>query len=115
MVDLYSVNNKNSVDTVKRWIEQVIHSISKTKIIVLVGVIQGKENERVISSQEGVELAESFGIPFIEVSSETGYNVDILLEMILENLVQSISHSENKQTIDSSKKEKDHHNNCIII
>ena len=40
------------------------------------------EKIRVISSQEGIEMARKYNVPYIETSAKVGYNIDKLFDLI---------------------------------
>ena len=62
---VYAVNDRKSFNNISSWMSQIqqFHDDSIPKI--LVGNKCDLENERVVSSEEGKIMADSYGIPFI--------------------------------------------------
>jgi len=72
----YAINNRESFEKVGYWMEEIRKNASSDVCIVLVGNKSDLAGERVVSIDEGRQLAESLGIKFIETSAKEDVNVD---------------------------------------
>ncbi|KAF0971733.1 hypothetical protein FDP41_009956 [Naegleria fowleri] len=87
-VIVYSVTNRNSFEEVYAFLEQIAQAkeldsaeeyknLANDTAVVLVGNKSDLKNERVVSSEEGREVAKKFGsIAFYETSAKTRTNVE---------------------------------------
>ena len=71
----YDITNKSSFENIKQWIDDCINYMPKRGFIVLVGNKCDLEERREVSTDEGQQLADSYGILFFETSAKTEYNV----------------------------------------
>jgi len=72
----YDVTDRESFDNVKNWIQEVSRYASESVNKLLVGNKSDLEDKRAVNYDEGKELADSLGIPFIETSAKTAQNVE---------------------------------------
>ena len=70
---VYDVTDQQSFQKVDNWIRQVKIKAPNAEVI-LVGTKIDKDN-RVISTEQGQALANTYNFPFFEVSNKTGQNV----------------------------------------
>eukprot|EP00949_MAST-11_sp_MAST-11-sp1_P004199 g4199.t1 len=94
---VYDITNKKSYNNVRGWVDQ-IKGVTEDKQVpknqpketvcqILVGNKCDIENKRQVSFQQGKELADEFGIPFIETSAKDDINVKDAFMMITKNIV----------------------------
>ncbi|RWR91974.1 ras-related protein RABC2a [Cinnamomum micranthum f. kanehirae] len=87
----------NLLDT---WSKEVqIYSTSKDCIKMLVGNKVDKENERVVTREEGVSLAQKYGFLFLECSAKTRENVQQCFEDLILKILGVPSLLEEASTI----------------
>jgi small GTP-binding protein len=73
---IYDVSDRNSFDKVRDWMKQIQSCVASEKIaIVLVGNKCDVDN-RLVSTQEGVELSEEFKLKYFETSALMSTNVE---------------------------------------
>ncbi|KAH0786694.1 GTP-binding protein ypt1 [Histomonas meleagridis] len=72
---VYDITNRESFEHTKKWVDEVekIGSLKICKVIVGNKVDIGDKRE--VSEQEGKDFAETLGVPFIETSAKTSFNV----------------------------------------
>eukprot|EP01084_Bolivina_argentea_P029336 54442_1 len=86
----YSITSENSfignysVQNIKTEIDKALIKLNQKKIILLIGTKLDLENERVITYQQGEELANIWEIPFFEISNKHGTNIKQVIEIICE-------------------------------
>ena len=85
---VYDVTDPITLDDLKRfWIPTVFEQIDKYErpSFFLVGNKIDLTN-RLVNSKEGIELARKYEMEYIEVSSKTGENVELLFYLIAKNV-----------------------------
>jgi len=83
---VYSITARNSFDEIASFREQILRVKDKDIVpLVVVGNKVDLENERIVSTVEGRDLAKSFSIPFMETSAKQRINVeDAFYELVRE-------------------------------
>ena len=84
---IYDICQKSSFLDVKGWIEQIIENTDNDEIVmILCGNKSDMEKERVISKEEGENLAKNYGIPFFECSAKNNINIDEIFNTMANNI-----------------------------
>ena len=73
---VYDITNKDSFNNVSTWIDDCKNQSPKTIYMILVGNKTDLEDKREVSTEEGQELADKYGIDFYESSAKTGENIE---------------------------------------
>ena len=78
---VFDVTNRDSFNKTKQWMASIKESISDPVDIILVGNKADNPDDptssnRVVTKEEGEEMAAEFGVPYCETSAKTGYNVE---------------------------------------
>ena len=87
---VYDVTNRSSFESIKTWIEDcrtLCHS--KTNIFLVANKID-LHSQRVVTKEEGQNLAEENDIKFYEVSAKTGKNLQKMFDEILRDIKTKI-------------------------
>lgn len=71
---VFDVTNRDSFNKTRMWMSSIKEAMTDPVDVVLVG--NKCDMERAVSTQEGQEMAEEFGIPYFETSAKTGLNVE---------------------------------------
>ena len=87
---VYDISNKESFNNISTWIEDCKNQSPKTIYFVLVGNKSDLEDKRQVSTEEGQELAEKYGIPFYETSAKTGTNINEIFFNSAEEIVKKM-------------------------
>ena len=74
---VYDITDEKSFNAIDKWIEECEYSHNQDLIKILVGnkVDLNKEGKRKVSEEEGIELANRYGINFYETSALNGHNI----------------------------------------
>ena len=78
---IYDVSDKESFDSIPRWIQDVLDVKNTDPVLVLIGNKIDLEKERKVTYEEGKRFAEQNNYIFQEVSAKTGKNFDTLFEV----------------------------------
>jgi len=72
----YDISNRPSFDHVIGWMRDIKTRAPPDCDIVLCGNKSDLDNDRVVTAEEGLALAEEYGVQFFETSALTGNNVE---------------------------------------
>ena len=101
---VYSVISKNTFDNIKKWVSRVKNLSKENTIFFLVGNKSDLDTQREITFLEGKEYGIKNFQFFIETSSKSEYNVDILFKelaiYLYENKLRTESYDEDDSKID---------------
>jgi len=87
----YDITNSSTLKDVSDW-TQIIREKAGDIPIFLAGVSLGLEEDRIVSSDEGLKVAKRYNLDgFIEVSPKTGKNVEELFNSIIRLALQTHS------------------------
>ena len=73
---MYDVTNRDSFDNVRQWMTEIDRFARENVNKLLIGNKCDLEEKREVSYEEGMELAKSFDIPFLEVSAKNSTNIE---------------------------------------
>jgi Ras-related protein Rab-1A len=82
IIVVYDVTDRESFDGVHEWMEQIEKSCTTNVARILVGNKTDLQDQRVVSTEEGQELADHYCIRFIETSAKDSTNVEKAVEII---------------------------------
>ena len=78
---IYDVTDKESFDSMPKWISQIDDVKNSEVVFVLIGNKIDLEKERKVTYEEGKKFAEKNNYIFQEVSAKTGTNFQVLFEV----------------------------------
>lgn len=70
------MTNRETFNNVKNWMGEISRYASENVNRLLIGNKCDIDSKKVVSTEEGKELADSLGIPFMETSAKTSTNVE---------------------------------------
>ena len=87
---VYAINYKYSFTKIKDWIKGIDKYIDrKFTPLILIGNKIDLEDERAVSKEEGMNLAESLNVKFFETSAITKENIDEAFQEIINSTYNS--------------------------
>ena len=101
---LYSVEDKSSYDFIANVIKSIEANKKEEMVIILVGNKSHLES-RMISEEEGKKLAEKYGYPFFECSTENKSDVNEVFEYMTREIYKRIKEGKMKEPLIRIKKE----------
>ena len=72
---MYDITQQNTFESISNWMENIFSQKGKDFPVVLIGNKCDLE-ERVVSKDEGEEMAKKYGLSFFESSNKTGENIE---------------------------------------
>ncbi|CBY21653.1 unnamed protein product [Oikopleura dioica] len=94
---MYDITNEDSFNAVQDWATQIKTYSWDSAKVMLVANKADMENERVVSTERGEELARQLGFDFFETSAKENLNVaqsfDRLVDVICDKMAESVEES----------------------
>ena len=88
---MYDITKQKTYDDITEWMENVKQIKGTDFPMILIGNKSDLENQRIVSKEEGEELALKFNLKFFEISNKDGNNVN---EAALEIISQIVDKKE---------------------
>ena len=76
IIVVYDVTDRESFKNVENWMKEISRYASENVSKLLVGNKSDIEGKKVVSYEEGKELADQLGVKFLETSAKTAQNVE---------------------------------------
>ncbi|XP_030330771.1 ras-related protein Rab-27B isoform X6 [Strigops habroptila] len=97
---MFDLTSQQSFLNVRNWMSQLqANAYCEHPDIVLVGTKSDLGEQREVPEKQAKELAEKYGIPYLETSAATGCNVEqavaTLLDLIMKRMEQCVAKSQN--------------------
>ena len=103
----YSITDENSFQNVNRWLTQISQEAPEEVKIILVGNKSDLDNNRVISYEQGTNLANMHNIDFFETSAFNGENIQALFHRMGELIIEDLENvNDESGNFDKNKKPK---------
>lgn len=84
---VYDVNNRNSFLNIRKWLEDLDSYTSEVPIKILVGnKIDMGERNRMVTSTEGIRLANENNMLFVETSAKNKININTIFEKLINKI-----------------------------
>ncbi|KAJ3445382.1 ras and ef-hand domain-containing protein [Anaeramoeba flamelloides] len=87
IIVIYDVTSEETFLQVENWFNEINKHSSQSVFSILVGNKKDLENDRVVSTENGQQLAEKLSVPFIETSAKTGENVYETFKQLMEKVI----------------------------
>ena len=94
IIVVYDITDRDSFTAVSQWMEEIDKNASHSADKILVGNKCDDHKNRTISYEEGKELAEHFGIRFIETSARETRNVAEAFSLMAKEIKERVSHTQ---------------------
>ena len=101
LIFVYDITEVKSFEIVNQWLQNIFSEKNEIEVL-LIGNKTDLADSRQIAQKDGIELANKFGIGFMETSAKTG-----------ENIQESFSSLMNKIHFNNSEKQKREKNNNL--
>lgn len=74
---MYDITNEESFNSVQDWVTQIKTYSCDNAQVILVGNKCDMEDERVITTERGKQLADQLGVQFFETSAKENINIKV--------------------------------------
>ena len=96
VIVVYDVTNRESFNNIKNWMGEITRYASENVNRLLIGNKCDIDSKKAVTTEEGKELADSLGIPFMETSAKTSTNVE-------QSFLRMASEIKSRVTVTTSK------------
>ena len=88
IVLMYDITKQKSYEDISIWIESIKQIKKEDFPMILLGNKCDLEDKRVVSEEEGEELANKFGLKFFETSNKTGKNINEAADELINQIIE---------------------------
>ena len=94
IIIVYDVTDRSTFDAVEETLERIWFSVPPNCVIVLCGNKIDLFGKRVVTTEEGMDKAELYGLYFVETSAADSTNVNELFELVTSEVRYRIDNKE---------------------
>ena len=94
---IYDITNKNSFNSIGKWMESIDEVSSANTKVILVGNKIDMEGERQVTKEEGERRAKEYNIPFYETSCKDGININEVFSRITKDILNKNGNIDNNR------------------
>ena len=96
---MYDITNKKTFDSISEWIKNIYEKKDEDYPLVLIGNKCDLKNERIISKEEGIEMAEKYKTTYFETSAKEGINIEKPIEELTNKIIKNKEENKKKKKI----------------
>ena len=113
---MYDLTNRDSFEHVTSWLNLVKQTVTSKTIILVANKLDIEEDKRIVTEEEGQQLAKENNFLFFEGSGSSGQNVDkifsTIAEVIYNNLIEERKNDSVNMNIKLKKNKKEKKTCC---
>ena len=91
VVIMYDITNRASFENINKWLYLLSQNVSDKAKILVGSKLDLSEEKRIVTEEEGQNLADKNNMPFYETSSKTGENVEKIFFTLAQNIYENLS------------------------
>ena len=109
---VYDITNPKSFENIEKWLKNVKDHASSDVEIALLANKRDEEGKRLISTNQGVELAQKYGMQYFEISAKTNSENNIdnafksLASAVIEKMAKKAALNTNNHGVQVSDRDK---------
>ena len=107
---MYDLTNRSSFENLNRWLDLISQSAASKAKMLVANKFDRAEEGRMVTEEEGQQIADLNNMPFFEGSGESGKNIDEIFnkmaEMIYNNLMEEKDSEQLNVKIQKKEKKK---------
>ena len=88
---MYDITNRASFENINKWLYLLSQNVSDKAKILVGSKLDLSEEKRIVTEEEGQNLADKNNMPFYETSSKTGENVEKIFFTLAQNIYENLS------------------------
>lgn len=90
---MYDITEEETFEHIKVWLDEISKYAKENVLKVIVGNKMDLDEKRVISYKDGKDLADRFGLPFIETSAKQDNGINDLFEKAALNYIEKLENT----------------------
>ena len=91
VIIMYDITNRSSFENINKWLYLLSQNVSDKAKILVWSKLGLSEEKRIVTEEEGQNLADKNNMPFYETSSKTGENVEKIFFTLAQNIYENLS------------------------
>ena len=91
VIIMYDITNRVSFENINKWLYLLSQNVSDKAKILVGSKLDLSEEKRIVTEEEGQNLADKNNMPFYETSSKTGENVEKIFFTLAQNIYENLS------------------------
>ena len=91
VIIMYDITNRASFENINKWLYLLSQNGSDKAKILVGSKLDLSEEKRIVTEEEGQNLADKNNMPFYETSSKTGENVEKIFFTLAQNIYENLS------------------------
>jgi len=91
---VYDVTKRETFEGLSKWLEDTRSYANDKTFVMIIGNKIDLEDKREVSTAEGEDFAKKMGIPFMETSAKTAFNVEAAFNKTAEEILVKIEKGE---------------------
>ena len=91
VIIMYDITNRASLENINKWLYLLSQNVSDKAKILVGSKLDLSEEKRIVTEEEGQNLADKNNMPFYETSSKTGENVEKIFFTLAQNIYENLS------------------------
>ena len=91
VIIMYDITNRASFENINKWLYLLSQNVSDKAKILVGSKLDLSEEKRIVTEEEGQNLADKNNMPFYETSSKTGENVEKIFFTFAQNIYENLS------------------------
>lgn len=99
---VYDITESETFEHIKVWLEEISKYAKENVLKILIGNKSDLDQQRAVKYEQGQELADRYGIPFIETSAKADVCINKLFEQAASNYIDKLENT-NVSAIDDKK------------
>jgi Ras-related protein Rab-2A len=93
---VYDLTNRKSFENILSWLSEIqLNNINNKPVIILVGNKNDLDN-REVSYDEGISIAQKYNLLYIETSAKTSFNINLLFIELAKNIYLNLNLENNR-------------------
>lgn len=89
VVMVYDITNRSSFENIREWVRDVQQETSQNVSYILLGN-KGDLEGRVVSTEEGTQLAIDLGMKFLETSAKDSSNINVAFHQLTSDILAKV-------------------------
>ena len=111
---VYDVTERSSFDALTFWLKSYKENAESGSVCLVIGNKIDLKDKRVVSTEEGKNIAQQYGVHFIETSAKDAINVEEAFLNVAKEIMDKENENNNKKNVNKRKENKEN-NACYIF
>lgn len=112
---VYDVTERSSFDALNFWLKSYKDNAESGSVCLVIGNKIDLNDKRVVSTEEGKNIAQMYGVHFIETSAKDAINVEEAFVNVAKEIIEKEKEMNNKKNVSIRKENKENKACCCFF